>query len=312
MLDPVKLATLQAVVAEGSFSAAAVRLDLTQPAVSRHVALLERRLGTQLVRRTKRGATPTEAGRVLVEHAEAVLARLALAETQVRELAGLRRGSVRLGSFFTALVYVSAEAAVVLEERHPDLFAGGQQVIVDGHGDRQAAFAGVRAGELDLAVVCEHAFEREPAPDDLELVPLFDDRPCVLLPAGHPLGGAAEVRARDLRRETWIRAHDGAGARLVDHVLAAARLDPELLLAGHGDEPVEGQAFVAAGRGVTVAHALNVLIDPQQIAVVPLAGGRPVRHVQAAIAPGQRAPAVLALLDALREVGVRRAAREAR
>jgi DNA-binding transcriptional LysR family regulator len=309
MLDPVKLATLQAVIAEGSFSSAAGRLGLTQPAVSRHVALLERQLGTQLVRRSKRGAAPTEAGRLLAEHAEAVLARLALAEAQVGELAGLRRGTVRLGSFFTALAYVSAEAAVILEARHPALFAGGQQVIVDELVDRRAGLAGVRAGELDIVVVFEHAFEREPAPDDVELVPLFEDPPRVLLPAGHPLDGSSEIRSRDLRRDTWIRAHDGAGARLVDHVLTAARIEPVVLLAGHGDEPVEQQALVAAGRGVTVAHALNVVIAPEQIAVVPLAGGRPVRHVQAAIARGQRAPAVLALLDALREAGARRVTR---
>jgi DNA-binding transcriptional LysR family regulator len=309
MLDPVKLATLQAVIAEGSFSAAGTRLGLTQPAVSRHVALLERGLGTQLVRRTKRGATPTEAGLVLAEHAEAVLARIALAEAQVGELAGLRRGSVRLGSFFTALAYVSAEAAVVLEERHPALFAGGQQVIVDELVDRRAAIAGVRAGELDVGVVFEHAFERSAAPGGVELVPLFDDPPRVLLPARHPLAGAAEVRPRDLRADTWIRPREGAGARVVEHVLAAARLEPRILLAGHGDEPVEVQALVAAGRGVTVAHALNVLIDPEQVAAVPLAGARPVRHVQAVIARGQRAPAVLALLDALREVGARRSRR---
>ncbi len=308
MLDPVKLATLRAVIAEGSFSAAAGRLGLTQPAVSRHVAQLERRLGTQLVRRTKRGADPTEAGRLLAEHAEAVIDRLALAEAQVGELAGLRRGSVRLGSFFTALAYVSAEAAAILEARHAALFAGGHQVVVDHLVDRRAAFAGLRAGELDVAVVCEHAFERAPAPDGLDLVPLFDDPPCVLLPAGHPRAGAPAVRARDLRGDTWIRAREGAAARLVDHVLAAARIEPELLLAGHGDEPVEAQAFVAAGRGVTVAHALNVVVDPERIAVVPLAGGRPVRHVQAAIARGQRAPAPLALLDALREAGARRSA----
>jgi DNA-binding transcriptional LysR family regulator len=307
MLDPVKLASLQAVIAEGSFSAAAGRLQLTQPAVSRHVALLERRLGTSLVRRTKRGATPTEAGLLLAEHAAAVLARLALAEAQVGELAGLRRGTVRLGSFFTALAYVSAEAAVILEERQPALFAGGQQVIIDELVDRRAAIEGLRAGELDLAVVFEHAFERSPAPDDIELVALFDDPPRALLPSGHPLDEAPAVRARDLRGDTWIRAHDGAGARLVDHVLAAARVEPDVLLAGHGDEPVEAQALVAAGRGVTVAHALNVIVAPDRIAVVPLAGGRPVRHVQAAIACGQRAPATLALLDALREAGARRA-----
>jgi DNA-binding transcriptional LysR family regulator len=309
MLDPVKLATLRAVIEDGSFSAAAGRLGLTQPAASRHVAQLERRLGTQLVQRSKRGATPTEAGRVLAGHAEAVLARLALAEAQVAELAGLRRGTARLGSFFSALAYLSAEAAAILEAREPALFAGGEPVIADELVDRQAALAGVRAGELDLAVICELAFERAPAPDDVELVPLFDDPPQVLLPSKHRLAGAGSIRARDLRADSWIRAHDGSAARLVDHVLAEARTAPEILLAGHGDEPVEAQAFVAAGRGVTVAHALNVIVDPERIAVVPLAGGKPVRHVQAAIARGQRAPVPLALLDALREAGARRAAR---
>src|ERR687885_2345290 len=117
MLDVAKLATLRAVVAHGSFSAAGHALNLTQPAVSRQVSLLERRLGTQLVRRTQQGVLPTEAGRLLVEHADAVLARLALAEAQLADLAGLRRGHLRLGSFFTALIYLSAELAVMLEER---------------------------------------------------------------------------------------------------------------------------------------------------------------------------------------------------
>src|SRR3954467_13228362 len=77
MLDVGKLATLRAVVAHGSFSAAGHALNLTQPAVSRQVSLLEARLGTQLVRRTQQGVLPTEAGRLLVAHAEAILGRLA-------------------------------------------------------------------------------------------------------------------------------------------------------------------------------------------------------------------------------------------
>jgi DNA-binding transcriptional LysR family regulator len=104
MLDVAKLATLRAVVAHGSFSAAGHALSLTQPAVSRQVSLLERQLGTQLVRRTQQGVLPTEAGRLLVEHADAILGRLARAEAEVADVAGLRRGRLRLGSFFTALV----------------------------------------------------------------------------------------------------------------------------------------------------------------------------------------------------------------
>src|SRR4051794_6748656 len=129
MLDVAKLATLRAVVAHGSFSAAGHALSLTQPAVSRQVSLLERRLGTQLVRRTQQGVHPTEAGRLLVEHADAILGRLALAEAEVADVAGLRRGRLRLGSFFPALVFVSSPLAPLLVPRPPGPVAGRGSVV---------------------------------------------------------------------------------------------------------------------------------------------------------------------------------------
>src|SRR3954447_24757847 len=155
MLDVGKLATLRAVVQHGSFSAAAAAIGLTQPAVSRQVSLLERRIGTQLVRRTQQGVHATEAGRVLVGHTDAIVARLALAEADVAELAGLRAGRVRLGSFFTALAYLSAEAVVALEARHPELFRGHEQVVQDTLVDRATALRQLAAGELDVAIVFE-------------------------------------------------------------------------------------------------------------------------------------------------------------
>src|SRR3954467_11331765 len=100
MLDVGKLATLRAVVARGSFSAAGDALNLTQPAVSRQVSLLERQVGTRRVRRTQQGARPPEAGRLLVAHADAILGRLALAEAELADVAGLRRGRLRLRALF--------------------------------------------------------------------------------------------------------------------------------------------------------------------------------------------------------------------
>jgi DNA-binding transcriptional LysR family regulator len=308
MYDVVKLATLRAVVMHGSFSAAGKALQLSQPAVSRQIALLERQAGTQLVRRTRHGVSATEAGRLLSEHAEAVLDRLALAEAQIAELAGLRGGHVRLGSFFTALVYLSAEVAAVLQSRHPDLFRLQEQVIHDELVDRSTAFARLAKGELDVAIVFEHSFEPDPAPDDIEIANLFTDPPTALLPIGHRLAAAGAVTVTDLAPDTWIRAHHGSAARLIDHVLQHAGLQPPIELVGHGDEPVEGQAFVAAGRGVTVAHHLNVLISPDQIAVARLVGDAPARHIQAAIMRQNRSPAARAVIDALREVGGRRVA----
>jgi DNA-binding transcriptional LysR family regulator len=305
MYDVVKLATLRAVVQHGSFSAAAQSLRLTQPAVSRQVTLLERQTGTQLLRRTRQGVRPTEAGRLLVEHTEAILGRLSLAEAQVAELAGLRRGHVRLGSFFTALVFLSAEVTAGLETRHPDLFRNQHDVIRDDLVDRHTAFSRLAAGELDVAIVFEHEFEPDPPPDDVELVPLFDDPPRLLLPAGHPLADVPTATIADLAADTWIRAHHGSAARLLDHALHRAGIQPAVMLAGHGDEPVEAQAFVAAGHGVTLAHELNVVIHPGHIAVVPVAGV-PSRRIQAAIMRDQRSPAPRAVLEVLEEIGRRR------
>src|SRR5918996_5471880 len=109
MLDVRRLATLREVIRRGSFSAPAQALALTQPAVSRQVSLLERQIGTQLVIRSRQGVHPTEAGRVLVEHADAVLSRLDLAEQEVSDLADRRRGSVRLGLFYTAAAHLGPE-----------------------------------------------------------------------------------------------------------------------------------------------------------------------------------------------------------
>lgn len=289
MLDLAKVATLREVIAQRSFSAAGQTLGLTQPAVSRQISVLERQLGTQLVRRTQRGVQATEAGRVLASHADAILERVGLAEAQVAEIAGLRRGRLRLGSFFTALVYLSAELTTVLEARHPELFRSQASVVEDQLVDRATAFRRLAAGELDLAIVFEHEFEPGEAPPDIEVVPLFDDPTCALLPAGHRLAHAKSVTPDQLGGDAWIRAHDGSAATLVDHVLLTAGRRPRIVGAGHGDEPVEAQAFVAAGRGVTVAHELNVILDPRRVAAVPLAGG-PIRHVQAALMRDQRAP----------------------
>lgn len=297
MLDVRKLATLRAVVTSGSFSGAAQALHLTQPGVSRQISSLERQLGTLLVRRTPGGVQPTEAGRILLTHAETVLARLELAESEVRALTGLHRGTVRLGSFFSALVHLSAELGARLGATHPNI------VIVDDLVDRPCALDKLRRGALDIAIVFENDFEPAPPTDGVELHRLFDDPVRILLPAQHRLADQKAVAVEDLAADTWIRAHDGSAARRVDHVLARAGIRPPILLAGRGDEPFESQALVAAGKGITLSHDLTVVVSRHQLAIRPLAGEPAIRRVQAAVLPAPRPPATDAALRALRAVG---------
>jgi hypothetical protein len=95
---------------------------------------------------------------------------------------------------------------------------------------------------------------------------------------------------------------------MVDYVLNRAALTPAIVLAGHGDEPAEAQALVAAGSGIVLSHELTVIVDRDRVVARPLVDG-PSRTIQAAIMRGQRAPAARALLEALREVGRARARR---
>src|ERR1700692_3726690 len=102
MLDLRRLRVLCEVARHGSFSAAAASLGYTQPAVSRQIATLEAETGAVLVRRVPQGAVLTDAGRLLVERAEAILARLDEAEAELHELLGMGSGRLRVASFASA------------------------------------------------------------------------------------------------------------------------------------------------------------------------------------------------------------------
>src|SRR3954469_22776106 len=117
MLDVKRLRVLREVASQGSFSAAADALSYTQSAVSQQIAALEREAGTTLVERRARGvhltqaglrlaghppANPPQAGLVLVEHTDAILARLAAAERELESINGLHGGRLRLVAFPSA------------------------------------------------------------------------------------------------------------------------------------------------------------------------------------------------------------------
>src|SRR3954466_12456159 len=102
MLDVRRMKVLREVAARGSFSAAAEALSFTQSAISQQVAALERETGTKLVERGTRGIRLTQAGEVVVKHADAVLSRLSCAEEELQALAGLRGGKLSLSTFQSA------------------------------------------------------------------------------------------------------------------------------------------------------------------------------------------------------------------
>jgi DNA-binding transcriptional LysR family regulator len=197
-------------------------------------------------------------------------------------------------------VHLSAEVAADVGDHHPYLR------IIDDLVDRSGAIAKLIRGELDLAIVFDHDFApTTAAPEGIRIQRLFDDPIRVLLPTTHPLARGPVIDVASLATDTWIRAIDGGAADLTEHVLSRHRLNPPILLAGHGDEPVEIQALVAAGRGVTLTHDLTVIVNRHDLAVLPIAEDAGVRHIDVAHADGPQTAATETVLKALRKIGAR-------
>ena len=201
MLDVKRMRVLREVANRGSFSAAAESLSFTQSAVSQQVAALEREVGTTLLERGPRGVRLTDAGRTLVSHADAILARIDCAEDDLAALAGLRGGRLRLASFQSAGATLVPRAVAQFHDRHPDVELSMVEAEPDDAQER------LRSGDIDLALV----YDFEPVPDtlgkDLELTHLIDDRYDAVLGKDHKLAGRRRLKLADLSGEPWIGRH---------------------------------------------------------------------------------------------------------
>jgi DNA-binding transcriptional LysR family regulator len=296
MLDVRRLRVLSEVAAQGSFSAAAQALALTQSAVSQHVAALEREVGLPLVERGMRPVQLTEAGYALSRHATGIFARLDGAEQELAEIAGRRHGRLRFGSFPTALSTFVPAAFARFRRRHPEVTL----TVVDDH--LQRLVPRLDAGELDLALIYEHEALPEAGARDLERTPLLADRFAAVLPAGHRLGRRRRpLGLADLAGEHWIGGTPtSAWYRIVSGACRAAGFTADVRYAS--DDAVAVQALVAAGLGVAVIPGLALTRPLPGVAVRALGPGAPVRAISVARPhDGYRGPAVTAMLDSLTE-----------
>ena len=120
-LNLVQLQCLDSVVREGSFRGAAAALSLSQPSVSMHVANLEQRLGVQLLKRSARGTSLTDAGKQMLPHLRSVLRAEEAARQQAISLRGEMEGRVRIGAVSGALSTVVPEAIHLTLDRYHTL-----------------------------------------------------------------------------------------------------------------------------------------------------------------------------------------------
>jgi molybdate transport repressor ModE-like protein len=297
MLDLKRLRVLRSVAEQGSFSAAADDLYVSQSAVSQQIANLEAEVGEPLVLRLRGGPVLTDAGRLLVGHAESAMARLEQAERELASLSGLEAGELRLVSFASASATIVTGAIGRFREAHPGIRLSLTEA------EPEEALPALRRGRYDVAVLYDfelHPFDHD---DDIAMQSVIDERMHLALPPDHRLAGCDAVDIAELSDESWLCGSSETSCRqLTLRSCERAGFVPDI--AYESNDYTVMQALVSAGMGVTLIPDLALMLPGPEIALVEVIPDPPVRRVWAAtLDAGARSPAAAAMVETLAAAG---------
>ncbi|MER6655349.1 MULTISPECIES: LysR family transcriptional regulator [Streptomyces] len=237
-----------AVADEGSMTAAAERLRVTQPSLSQQIGTLEKHLGVKLFTRTPSGVTVTVAGRAFLAEAEIATTASRRAVTAARAATGELAGEVIIAVHMGLGARQLPQALGQLRHRHPKL-----QVTLHEEPDPADMERLARQGSLDMVLV-----HRVPAGCAFDVHTLGEESYVAVLSEGHPLlADGAALRLEDLASEGWIRFRR---ASLLDDYLTRLLADADLSThtVARASQISTAVRLAAQGLGVTVVPASAV------------------------------------------------------
>ena len=264
------LIAIKAVAEEGSFGRAAKRLGYTQSAVSQQIAVLERIVGQRLVYRPG-GPKPislTEAGQLLLTHADGITARLRAAQADLSALSAGDAGPLRIGTYQSVGARVLPTLLRSFRGEWPKIDVS----LVESTDDREL-LALIESGEVDLSFV---VFPLRPGPFDS--VELMRDPYVLLVPKGSPLADRDRIPTlREIVELPLIGYRSCRTTEQVEERLRVAGRDPHVVFRSDDNYTVQG--MVAAGIGVALVPLLTVDPSDDRIVVVDLGDRVPARLI---------------------------------
>ncbi len=239
-LDFRQIESFLAVIRHGSFTRAAQELYLTQPAISAQIKQLEQTLGMRLLDRTGKRAVATEAGSVLAQRAERILAQVHQVREDLNDLKGLRRGQLHIGASTTPGVYLLPQVIAQFRKLYPAIQLN---LTIDNTLLIEQQIA---RDELDLGFVGGILTR-----DEMAIEPFVEDELVAIASPDHPLARERDVCIGTVVREEFVAREAGSATwQCVEAWLKTLRAELNVVL--RLDSPEAVKKAVAAGLGISI------------------------------------------------------------
>lgn len=248
-----KLQTLVDIASLGSIASAAQRSGISASAASQQITTLERELGVDLLERRARSVRLTSAGSELARAAVGVLAGLGDAARVAQDVGGLRAGTLRVGSFASAVPEVVAPAVARFLRVHTGVGIELMEI------EPEYTAAAIVDARLDVAVTNHYPFAADYPMRGMKRVELYCEPLLLSVPVTHRLAHETSVRLADVATEPWIAPIPTEGFQaLVEYLAKRAGFVPNIR---HRCDTVEmTRALVATGLGVAVVPRTAALV----------------------------------------------------
>jgi molybdate transport repressor ModE-like protein len=283
------LAALQAVAREGSFGGAAVSLGYSQSAVSQQIAALERIVGERLVERPggPRRVSLTDAGRLLLGHADGIVARLEAAQADLAAYADGSAGTLRVGTYQSVGARVLPRVMLEFADAWPLV-----SILLTESADDSELLALVERGELDLT------FVMLPVGDGpFEAHELMHDPYVLLVRADSPLAGSKHPPSlKEIAGVPLIGYRQCRSVFAVEERFRGTGLEPDIVFRSDDNTTIQG--MVAAGVGSALVPRLTVEPRDEAVLALPVDPRVPPREIGIAWHKDRyHAPAARAFVD---------------
>ncbi|RJR33032.1 MAG: LysR family transcriptional regulator [Desulfobacteraceae bacterium] len=293
MLNLNQLRVFYEAAGSGSFTAAARRLFITQPAVTAQVRLLEEKCSLKLFKKKGRNVYLTDEGKTLYEYIRKIFEVEKEVEQTIEDMRELKRGVLRLGTSKTYARYFMPYLITCFRNAYPHV-----KIHLD-EGSSLDVLHSVLEFRNEVAVVAMVADN-----PDLCFIPFSKEELVLILAPTHPLAGKKQIAIEELAEEPVIAKERGSGTRkLVNGLFESEGLSPDILMETSNAEFIK--QVVQRGEGVSfiVREAVAAELQDRKLVTVPIKGHRMYLDVSIAYPRKQPlSPCANAFLEILRKI----------